>query len=122
MDELSRYRKAVLTFTNCHYSLLEAIRLIDKGRKVKKDLKKLTLDYIKAKESLLSSKQEMGYDDGLTFLRDFNNFKGFKVEEGEVKGNVQFSADIIEPWIKGFPTTSNNYQFEVAMLVLSQLR
>lgn len=118
---LNRYKKAVQTFTDVHYSMLQALRAISKDSDSDQDIKILTKNYLQAKKELLDAKETAGFDDGLSFLKDLCNFKGFRIEDGEVKGDVHYAADIIRPWIINFPYTTNNYQYEVALLILSQL-
>lgn len=114
---LIRYRHALTSF--CYY-VAKAQRLAEikeRGGHVDDALIVETMSYISTwKDFLLESKQEAGLKGGLSFLSD-NRFLGFEMKEGRFIGDKDKVFPIIDKWLKGFPDTANNYQFEVAMYI-----
>ena len=115
---LIRYRHALDRF--CYY-VGRSQRLAEikgKGGFVPDEKVIETMSLISSwKDFLLTSKQDAGLGGGLSFLSD-NRFLGFEVKEGRFIGDKDKVFPIIEKWLKGFPDTANNYQFEVAMFLM----
>ena len=67
------------------------------------------------KARLLEYKERLGFTDGLEFMSDRNKFIGFGVEKGIFSGDSSAVLDVCDKWIKGFPESANNYQYEVSV-------
>lgn len=70
------------------------------------------------KIELLKLKKELGFTDGLDFLKN-NKFAGFEIKDGRFVGSRATVRDIIDPWIEqdGNSEDFNNYRYEVGYLI-----
>lgn len=66
------------------------------------------------KNKLLSIKQNLNFDGGLSFLED-NRFDGFEVKGGMLIGDTQKVDLITSPWFYGFSESGNCYLYEIAV-------
>lgn len=67
---------------------------------------------------LLQDKEAMGLHDGLEFLGN-NNFDGFSIIDGAFHGNKDRVMPVVGKWVKGFPDSADNYEYEVAIYALA---
>ena len=119
IGSITRYKNSVCNV--CFYTSLLAkyAEELEEKKPVKDgDIVYATTMLKKFKQYLLIDKEMLGFTDGLSFLSD-NHFRGFCIENGRFYGDRSGIKDIVEKWVKGFPDTANNYQYEVSMLVLA---
>lgn len=114
-----RYRTALAGFCIYFAELASVQEAIKNGEVVDASKVEETCEALcYYKERFLSSKAEMGFTDGFDFTEN-NSFCGFRVRDGSLHGEKGKLFAIVRPWYDGFPKKSNNYQFEVANLLLA---
>lgn len=117
-----RYKVALAGLCACCAHLATIRESMEDGEVVDEtEVKELCARLEYSKDELISTKEELGFDDGLSFMEN-NRFYGFEIKDGMLIGDTSKMYTILRPWYEGFVAGEkniNNYQFEVASYLLA---
>lgn len=81
----------------------------------KDEMEQLITSLSSAREEFIAEQHHMGYTTGDNFLND-NNFRGFRIQNGQLIGDSNCFYRIILPWMEEFyyGLSDNHFRFEIA--------